>query len=721
MKPWHGAILLLAAVFAAAAFYRCGASQSPASTTLPDSVTGAAPAEPDSATSAAQEALGRVEVAVEPAFDLERDLHGIVVDTAGIPIPGVALTAWLQVDRQIAGLSEYLHTIEGVAAETTSDTAGRFRINLEPRVVYDLVAIKNGLARRRLNNLYAGENLRVVMARSASISGRITSADDGSTIAGVEVMARQGTTGTRGDERLYAISGADGAFSLANLPPNFYSLQFAVAGYARSEGPELTIAEGEQARADVTLERGTTLHGKVTDGETHLPIAGAEVGMRMGHHPARTDAEGRYLLTGIPVGYQDSVFIRAEGYGKFDFPLRDVPPKGLEQDFGLLRGRVARGRVVNREGMPIPSAEIVAESYVYQVSNEQNDRRTARTDLDGRFTLNDLRVDHRHTLLVHGANYAVEVFDFPASEWETHEIELGDIVLERPCTLAGVVVDTNDDPQPDLWVSLSGEPWKRDALGPSGADGEGYMARGGLGFDKVLAKTDGRGRFSFASLPTGQYHLSAGKKGYARRAEQDIELIYEDDHVADLKLVIDLGLSISGIVVNRDGQPIPGASVSALRPEENWRMVTYNITQPDGRFNLIGLDSGPYLLHAEGRSSDQHYGESRAEGVLGGATELRLVLPNTVQVSGVVVGPDDEPVQSAIVQIWSDEYTNNACDSNKDGSFSLWVADDQNVTLLAIPPFNRSSVSQIDASLTVTVGNVVPGTKDLVIRLPRLQ
>lgn len=723
MRSWQVVIVLVALVaIAAAAFFHCGTSPISASNAAqePDSAILTAAAASNSAAAAQQEDLGRTEVAVEPAFDLERDLHGIVVDTAGIPVPGVALAAWLQVDRQIAGLSETYHSIERIAAETTSDAVGRFRLNLEPQVVYDLVAIKAEYARIRLNNLYAGEDLRVVMGRAASISGRITSADDGSPIAGVEVRARQGTTGTRGDEHLYAISGSDGEYMLADLPPNYFRLRFEAAGYAWREGPELTIAESEQARADVTLDRGTTLHGKVTDGETHLPIAGAEVGMRMGHHPARTDAEGRYLLSGIPISYQDSVFIRAEGYGKFDFPLRDIPPEGLEQDFGLLRGRIARGRVVNREGIPIPAAEIIAESYVYKVSNEQLDRRTTRSDLDGRFALTDLRVDHRHTLLVHAAGHAVGIYDFPGNEWESHDVELGDIVLERPCTLAGVVVDTKDNPQQDVWVSLSGEPWNRDVLGPSMTGAEGYMNRGGLGFERVLAKTDGRGRFAFTSLPTGQYHLSAGKKGYARRAEQEIELIYEEDHVNDLRLVIDLGLSITGVVVNREGRPIPGASVRAILPEENWRSVTYNITQPDGTFTLIGLDDGPYLLHAEGSSSDQHYGESFVKDVRGGASGLRFVLPRTLQVSGIVVGPDDEPVQDAIVQTWSNEYTNNACDSSQNGGFTLWVADDSNVTLLVIPPFNRSSVQQIDPSLAVTVENVIPGTKDLVIRLPRL-
>ncbi len=717
MKAWQVA-LFLAAVFAAFALIRCGADPTPPAS-LELASPEAAGASTGSGPLADQAGVVREKFIAEVPHDPEDELRGIVVDTADVPIPGATLTAWLQVDRQIAGLSEVYKSIESLAAQTVSDAAGRFSLRLEPRIVYDLVAIQSGFARIRLHSLYAGEDLRIVLGRAASISGLVTDAGDGMPLAGVEVMATQGTTQSRGDERLYALSGADGEFRFENLPPNYFDLRFDLAGYARRYGTELTIVEGEQARADVTLDRGATLRGRVTDGDTHLPIPGAEVGLRLASHPARTDADGRYLLTGVPVGYSDSVFIRAVGYGKYDFPLRDVPAEGLEQDFGLLRGRTALGRVVDQNGVPVSGARIVAASQKNAFDSWQTDRRLTQTDEAGLFTLTSLRVDLRHTLLIAAEGHAVGIFDFPASEWGAREIRLGDLVVEPACALAGVVVDTNGNPQPNLFVSLSGEPWSRDALGPSLAGGEGYMDRGGLGFDNLSARTDARGRFAFASLPTGQYYLSAGRKGYARRAESEIELLYKGESVTDLKLVLDVGLTIAGMVVNRDGQPVPEASVSVHHSGEASR-ITYNLTQPDGSFLLVGLDAGSYLLLADGGFSIRHYGELLVNDVMAGDSGLRLVLPDALEISGVVFGPDDQPLQGATVQVWTSEPTHNACNSGRDGRFTLWVSDDRNVTIAAFPPFVVYAGTPVDGSLTVTVENVTPGTMNLVIRLPRL-
>jgi RNA polymerase sigma factor (sigma-70 family) len=57
------------------------------------------------------------------------------------------------------------------------------------------------------------------------------------------------------------------------------------------------------------------------------------------------------------------------------------------------------------------------------------------------------------------------------------------------------------------------------------------------------------------------------------------------------------GLSLNGIVVDADGQPVPGTKVTAISGGRPW--VTTN--QPDGTFTLSRLPAGPTQINAEAR------------------------------------------------------------------------------------------------------------------------
>ncbi len=646
----------------------------------------------------------------EPALEL----RGRVLTAAGEPVAGASVRLLLPLHRQVPGVDERDQPTELLVAATESAADGSFRFRLEVWRPLDLVVEAEGFAFTKLPNLYAGEDVRVVLAPAAAVFGTVTDDRSGAPLEGVEIEAVPGVLRAPGAPRFHAVSGPDGAYRLSGLPPAYFRIEARQPGHVTAWNHSLTLAAGEERRLDLSLEGGTTIRGRVTDAGTHRPIPGATVNLRAADpaHAAHADTEGRYELAGVPVGYDDRVRFRAPGYGEYDYRVRLVPEEGLDLDIGLLPGRRATGRVLDRDGQPVAGAFVVAAARLYrqQYDDWQDDRVSTRSDGEGRFVLADLRVDLRHTLLVRAEGHATAVFDFPAAEWSTPELDLGDLVLEPPASIAGRVLDSHGEPIPEIWVLLDGEPRRRDDLGPSLEGPEGYMGGEGFGFGRILARTDARGRFALADLPAGEWWLSAGAKGYARRGDRRV-VLEEEQQLDDVELVVDTGLSIQGVVVDEAGHLVPGATVD-VRAEYPSHPLTYTLARQDGSFLLTGLDPGAYLVTASPGGRTQRLAERRLDAVPAGTKDLRIVLPAAAEIRGTVLGPDGEPVAgAAILLVEGEEFLRMLGSSDRHGRFSSWIEKGTTATLVVQPPAGAPGL---------TVTDVPAGTLDLVVRLPKL-
>lgn len=126
----------------------------------------------------------------------------------------------------------------------------------------------------------------------------------------------------------------------------------------------------------------------------------------------------------------------------------------------------------------------------------------------------------------------------------------------------------------------------------------------------AVAWTDGRGAFSFAWVPPGQYFLFAHRDGYemARlgtvRREQPPEVLSLASG-EDRRIVLRMRPvgSISGAVYDPDGDPAPGVNVRLLVAGYNRRKLRYltrnaAMTDSRGRYRLGSLPPGKYVLMA---------------------------------------------------------------------------------------------------------------------------
>ena len=659
----------------------------------------------------------------------ELELRGVVVTSTGEPVAGVDLTVLLPILRQVPGLAEPNEAVERTVERGRSQSDGSFRFRLEPDRSYDLVAEAKGFALTRIPNLYAGEEDRVVLARAARVFGRITDTDDGTPLAGVAVVAVPGPIQMSGAARFHATTDAYGTYRLETLPPGVFLLEFDGRDHVRIWDRQVVLGEGEELAVDLSLSRGATIRGRVTHEETKAPIEGASVVLRgeSARRGAVTDAEGRYVLQGVPIQewLPVSLRFRAPGFGEFEVGIPRIPSGEIEQDVYLLPGRRARGRVVGRDGRPVRDARVLAGAEL----SGRGDRLSARTDAEGRFELTDLRVDLRHALLVHAEGHATGVFDFPEAERESLEIDLGEIWLERPGTIAGRIRDTEGRPIEDGWISLKGDPKRRGSLRPSREGNEGYPDLGGLGFGDVMARTDEGGRYSFTGLPAGTYRLTGSRSGCGRLAHHAVDLP-EGGRLLGADLVLDPGLSIDGVVVDKGGTPLAGASVQADR-EDNRGPSAHVFSSSRGTFTLTGLDPGNYLVRAfvpiqpilGSNGRPRHFSWTSTAGVAAGSTDLPLVLPESEAIAGAVVGPDGKPVPFANVLFLSEGGASTPSQrADREGRFLLWVEEGARGTLVVRPPSwpVRDRFGRLDASYNVTLKDVPAGTKDLLVRMPKV-
>ena len=137
-----------------------------------------------------------------------------------------------------------------------------------------------------------------------------------------------------------------------------------------------------------------------------------------------------------------------------------------------------------------------------------------------------------------------------------------------------------------------------------------------MGNMRATALTDASGSFVFANLPAGPVSISVDKSTYLNtrypqsgrtiRSNSRPTVLADGQALEGVIIRIFHGGSISGRVVDANGDPVDSATVSALRVPAPGRigrpmMRAGTSTDDRGEFRLGRLDSGTYILQATAR------------------------------------------------------------------------------------------------------------------------
>ena len=441
----------------------------------------------------------------------------------------------------------------------------------------------------------------------------------------------------------------------------------------------------------VRLEAGTVLTGTVRDGATREPVAGASVWVSVrsgvaaqdtwdpdaGRVATRTDARGRFKLEGLGSGAA-TVNATAPAAGRAIHP--NVLP-GSTVELFLMPGATISGAVRDEAGKPVKGAVVraVPEGFGPFLPPAE------RTDAGGRFVLAGLEAGS-YVVVAREATRAPAV---AAVRVEATGDAVADLTLAEGGFVTGRLVDAGGKP-------VAGR------VRLSSLDGTVLHL---LLRDLVQTQAGGDGRFVLGPTPPGELVLQASAAGLATR---DIETASGNRaRGSDLgDVVLESGPVIRGVVQDRQGAGIPGATLRAFA-----RGPTLPIEAESddvGAFVLAGLPTGTIdvMVRAPGYASAR-------QTVAVGTEDVVIVLDAGGMIVGAVVDGKGQPVSGAMVRAAAEVQEMDArpmgLTSDGDGRFTLYDVRPGRYVVDAraagYPPGNVSGV-RVSAGATTDVGSL---------------
>jgi protocatechuate 3,4-dioxygenase beta subunit len=648
---------------------------------------------------------------VTVTLDASRTLTGVVMDRDATPIAGATLR-WLgvlgpcRVERETRSAADGSYRLDDVP------TAAAVRRSTVP--MESLVEVRaDGFAPAEIvvRPLPDGR-LDVVLLVGATLRGRVVDADSGEPLAGARVVcwASQGSGGWIRGAGLSMTSayhdrpigetrsGSDGRFVLEHVPAaglhpigsstvqngrHILGLVAAdVPGLATATVPVFIPEDGEDVDATLACWPTCDLHGRVVD-STGAPIAGATAfvdaperarGWLAGCFGGRsvrpgTDADGRYVLTGVPAprGTYVSAPLRAScGPGWNPTASVDVRLRAGETidapDVVLERVRVPEAivDVVDAAGAPLWGAFATNAGEI--VTNS-----SARTDREGRARILFFDGDGdgdgepvRHRMIVTAKGFARATSDEFVPSVESPPVVR--VVMQPPHRVAGRVLQEDGAPVAEASVVVYDanaieRTWRTPAFGH--------------------ASTDSTGAFEASGLPAGPYALaverSLGPHGGAAavaRSRASLENVPTD--AADLLLRlpnVPPGGAVEGNV--RDAATGRRLLSFAVKVERDDEYVSGAATRP-GAFRLGGVPAGTWTLRvtADGFAPFERGGVEVTTGGLAGPIDVTLAAG--IVLRGRVHVPAGVDARTVILSLWdprSDVRFRAPLDA--DGSFAV--------------------------------------------------
>ena len=328
-------------------------------------------------------------------------LAGTVVDTEGRPVPGARLLGWCCENE----------TTRAPDRVSVAGPDGSFRIERFGAGFHLLAEAPGLVCRYGLRGEVAagvvGEDLRLVMSTGSIFRGHVVDTA-GRPIAGAVLSRGWGGqssadgTHVQGVQRFFAgsmraTSDASGAFELGPYPLERSSVRVTHPGFLMAD------VDLDAALADHTLvlDAGHRLSGTVT-GWDGRAVSGAEVTVGSGAQGwTQTDEQGRFELAPLTGAENAFVHVAAAGHALWVAQPVRIGPATPPLDVRLEPPLALAGRVVDREGNPVPDALVRLEGErVAAYDDFTFDQRTTwewvagrsqtRTDVAGLFRFDDL-------------------------------------------------------------------------------------------------------------------------------------------------------------------------------------------------------------------------------------------------------------------------------------------------------------------------------------------
>lgn len=478
-------------------------------------------------------------------------LSGTVVDVDGRPVVGVELGATSSIGRS-----------PSPGAETTSDEAGRYRIEHVPAVELGVRVKAEGYLCQFVSpvEVAAGVDLPgpdFVLTRGPTLSGVVVDAT-GAPLGGAMIQCFPGDTGLSGGLAGWTFSGEDGRFVVHLHHDVAHSLQAELAGHA-SFG-DLSTTSYRPGTADLRIvlpaQAGMTL--RVVDARSNEPVERFRVFVRevgwTSWRPPFEDHPGGVAAVHARPG-EDMIEVSAPGYRPAD--LLAAPGETLVR---LRPGPVVSGRLV-RGGAPVPSPAILYERGRLEGATWIGDGETrgrASGAEDGTFSFG-VPSAGTYRVELHGPS-ATPLLLVPVKVPSKGALDLGDVELVDGASVSGVVELPPGVPRAGLLVGVD-----------AGAE---------------PTRTDASGAFRFVDLPPGSRCFSVSGTGVLSNVgsrDDSVTVELAPGEHREIALRPDPARLVAAVMarVTCAGEPVAGAQVVFL-PISGGEGDHIGRTGPDG-------------------------------------------------------------------------------------------------------------------------------------------
>ncbi|MCA9577167.1 MAG: carboxypeptidase regulatory-like domain-containing protein [Sandaracinaceae bacterium] len=637
------------------------------------------------------------------SLSLAAQLAGVVVDTAGAPVPRARVV--------LAGSGVW------PPRELETDAMGRFAWPQVPAGVYELRAAHGDLVGRPRGGIVVGEReptpfVRLMLTPGAVLTG-VVHDSLGAPIVDAEVLALEEAISLLPRA---ASTGAAGDFRMTGLLPQEHVVRVSAEGFV----PREVEHDPRFGPIDVELQRAASIAGRVLDHLGH-PVAGAGVevlddsahpvmhfadlftvqragpvplasdgalGVTLGDIPpipldvhggtrqltgqAVTDATGAFLVTGVSPG-RVRMRVTADGFAPLSTQPLTLRP-GEEREGVILElqpGTLIDGRVVDAGDYPV--ANVLVELRI-----PGQDAETTMTAGDGTFTF---QAGRGNVVLTASAAALPAV----RSRVTLGDVERQEVVLRLSATLH----------------TLRGRVFDRDDLPVAGATLRLESLSARYPHQRVVVAAED-GSFELSGLPPPPYRLVVSHEALA---DEELDVVATDD---ELRIVLLPAGTLRGTVVDDLG---PAGDVE-ITLHRDGRPLRHAYTDEEGRFVFERIGVARYTLQL--RSPVHLPAQADAVLVLRRGEVLAYVdevaLTRGAHVSGTVVDVLGEPALGAEVTVGNDWSASVSVDDT--GAFVLGPVAAGDLVVTARHP--QAGTGTTRRPVRVDVGELV---QDAYIRL----
>lgn len=408
------------------------------------------------------------------------------------------------------------------------------------------------------------------------------------------------------------------------------------------ESDPIELTEGRlEYQVDLRLGPGLPLLGRVEDGTTGAPVAGALVAVGSKHpladqqpwvtqnvHPplrAVTDAEGRFRLQWPRKGKLD-VRVTRNGYVEAK-PTVALPQEG-ELTVKLQSALRIAGFVRSSDGSPVAGVQI---SYQIEGNQTYSVAQTIITGEDGAFEIRDLPAGSYTLTAQPPWNGALNIKHAMVRGVAAGTTDV-EISVEAGLSITGRVLAPDGEGAASVWVNAQAETQQ---------SGGGWRG----------ASTRNDGSFDIVGLDEGTYTLHVSSS----QGSQTTQVKGVAAGTQDVVVRLAEGMEIRGEVVDEQGEPVANVTLYATSASKETGGMVYgsNMAQTgsDGTFVLQGLAPGEYRIlrtnNGQGDAATRNHVLVGGEQVAAGSTGVRLVLSKGAVISGTVTDAGGTPVTGA--------------------------------------------------------------------------